>query len=270
MALKRVATLIDLPMPYPITVAVTNNKGGTGKTTTSLNLGASLARKGFKVLLIDLDAQCNLGLAAGCRQSPHHVGQLLLEEATWEETLVRGERIDLLPSSRMLLSYEHQLNMEPDSGYLLREQLEGRPYDYVVIDCPPSLGALTFGALGAANWFVVPMQGENFAYVGLDEILQCVAKVRRRLNPGLQLAGVLMNKFDLRTKFGQTVYAKLTGNHTIRLFKQSIRQDVSLMECTAFGQSVFEYAPNSRGAQDFSDVCEEFLQLTTATASTRS
>ncbi len=253
-------------MSYPITLAVTNNKGGTGKTTTSLNLGAALARRGFKVLLIDLDSQCNLGLAAGCRQAPHHIGQLLLGEATWEQTLVKGETVDLLPSSRTLLSYEHQLNMEPDSGYLLREQLEGRSYDYVVIDCPPSLGALTFGALGAANWFVVPMQGENFAYVGLDEILQCVAKVRRRLNPDIQLAGILMNKFDLRTKFGQTVYGKLTSNNTIRLFKHSIRQDVSLMECTAFGQSVFDYAPSSRGAQDFDGVCEEFLQLTTATA----
>ncbi|RAJ93011.1 chromosome partitioning protein [Larkinella arboricola] len=249
-------------MAYPITVAVTNNKGGTGKTTTTLNLGAALAKQGFRVLLVDLDAQCNLGLAAGCRQAPHHVGELLLGEASWEETLVKGQNIDLLPSSRLLLSYEHQLNMEPDSGYLLREQLEGRPYDYVIIDCPPSLGALTFGALGAANWFIVPMQGENFAYVGLDEILQCVLKVRRRLNPGLQLAGILMNKFDLRTKFGQSVYSKLTDHPTVRLFTNSVRQDVSLMECTAFGQSIFEYAPTSRGAQDFISVCQEFLQVT--------
>lgn len=253
-------------MPYPITLAVTNNKGGTGKTTTSLNLGAALAHRGFRVLLVDLDAQCNLGFAAGCREAPHHVGQLLLGEATWEETLVKGKMVDLLPSSRTLLSYEHQLNMEPDSGYLLREQLENRSYDYVVIDCPPSLGALTFGALGASQWFMVPMQGENFAYVGLDEILQCVAKVRRRLNPDIQLAGILMNKFDLRTKFGQSVYEKLAHNKSIRLFIHSIRQDVSLMECTAFGQSIFDYAPASRGAYDFDRVCEEFLEITLLTA----
>jgi chromosome partitioning protein len=248
-------------MPYPVTIAITNNKGGTGKTTTSLNLGAALARRGRRVLLIDLDAQCNLGTAAGCRSASHHIGQLLLGESTWEQTLVKGKLVDLLPSSRTLLSYEHQLNMEPDSGYLLRELLENRPYDYVVIDCPPSLGALTFGAMGAARWFIVPMQGENFAYVGLDEILQCVSKVRRRLNPEIQLAGILMNKFDLRTKFGQSVYTKLVENADVRLFSHSIRQDVSLMECTAFGQSIFDYAPSSRGAQDFEQVCDEFLQV---------
>lgn len=248
-------------MPYPVTIAITNNKGGTGKTTTSLNLGAALARRGGRVLLIDLDAQCNLGTAAGCRSASYHIGQLLLGESTWEQTLVKGKLVDLLPSSRTLLSYEHQLNMEPDSGYLLRELLENRPYDYVVIDCPPSLGALTFGAMGAANWFIVPMQGENFAYVGLDEILQCVSKVRRRLNPEIQLAGILMNKFDLRTKFGQSVYTKLVENADVRLFSHSIRQDVSLMECTAFGQSIFDYAPSSRGAHDFEQVCDEFLQV---------
>ena len=255
-----------LTMAYPTTIAITNNKGGTGKTTTALNLGASLARRGFRVLLVDLDAQFNLGMAAGCRHSVHHVGELLLGESTWEETIVRGTQLDLLPASRTLLSYEHRLNMEPDSGYLLREQLESRPYDYVVIDCPPSLSALTFGALGAAQWFLVPMQGENFAYVGLDEILQCVAKVRRRFNPAIQLAGILMNKFDLRTKFGQTVYTKLVTNTSVRLFQHSIRQDVSLMECTAFGQSIYEYAPTSRGAKDFDLVCTEFLQLTSVTA----
>ncbi len=253
-------------MPYPTTIAITNNKGGTGKTTAALNLGASLARRGFRVLLIDLDAQCNLSSSVGYRQANHHIGELLLGEASWDETLIRGTQLDLLPASRNLLSYEHRLNMEPDNGYLLRELLEARPYDFVVIDCPPSLGALTVGALGAAQWFVVPMQGENFAYAGLDEILQCVSKVRRRLNPSLQLAGILMNKFDLRTKFGQTVHSKLIGNNSLRLFQQSIRQDVSLMECTAFGQSIFDYAPKSRGAKDFELVCTEFLQVTSVTA----
>lgn len=247
---------------HPITIAITNNKGGTGKTTTALNLGAALQQKGFRVLLIDLDAQGNLTLAAGCRQAHHHVGELLMDEVSWDETLIAGPGIHLLPSSRMLLSYEHRLNAEPDSGYLLREQLEGRPYDYVVIDCPPSLGALTFGALSASNWFVVPMQGENFAYIGLDEILQCAAKVRRRINPNIRLAGVLMNKFDLRTKFGQSVYQKLSSNPAIRIFSTSIRQDIALMECTAFGQSIFEYAPTSRGAHDLTAFCDEFLQFT--------
>ncbi|OIN57689.1 ParA family protein [Arsenicibacter rosenii] len=246
----------------PITISITNNKGGTGKTTTALNLGAALQKKGFRVLLIDLDAQGNLTLATGCRQPRHHAGELLMDEASWEETLITGPTVHLIPASRMLLSYEHRLNAEPDSGYLLREQLENRPYDYVIIDCPPSLGALTFGALSATDWFIVPMQGENFAYIGLDEILQCAAKVRRRINPGIKLAGILMNKFDLRTKFGQSVYQKLSANPSVRVFNSSIRQDISLMECTAFGQSIFDYAPNSRGARDLMNFCDEFLQYT--------
>jgi chromosome partitioning protein len=152
--------------------SITNNKGGTGKTTTTLNLGAALAQKGFKVLLIDLDAQCNLSIAAGVKNNLHHIGELLVGESTFEETIIKGKYMDLLPSSRLLLSFEYRLNVEPDSGYFLKEQLEGKDYDYVLIDCPPSLGTFTINALVASNYFIVPIQGENFAYVGLDEILQ--------------------------------------------------------------------------------------------------
>jgi chromosome partitioning protein len=123
--------------------SITNNKGGTGKTTTTLNLGAALAHKGFRVLLIDLDAQCNLSIALGVKNNVNHIGELLVGESTFEETLIKKDKIDILPSSRLLLSFEYRINMEPDSGYFLQEQLEGKDYDYVLIDCPPSLGSLT-------------------------------------------------------------------------------------------------------------------------------
>lgn len=239
--------------------SITNNKGGTGKTTTTLNLGAALAQKGFKVLLIDLDAQCNLSIASGIKSNAHHIGELLVGEATFEETLVIGKNIDILPSSRLLLGFEYRLNIEPDSGYFLKEQLEGRNYDYVLIDCPPSLGTLTINALVASQFFIVPIQGENFAYVGLDEILQLCTKIRKRMNPDIKLGGVLMNKYDMRTKFSQMVFAKLSENSDITLYKSSIRQDVSLMECTAFSKSIFDYSADSRGATDFIALCEEIL-----------
>ena len=239
--------------------SITNNKGGTGKTTTTLNLGAALAEKGFKVLLIDLDAQCNLSIASGVKTNSHHIGELLVGEATFEEILITGKKIDILPSSRLLLSFEYRLNVEPDSGYFLKEQLEGKNYDYVLIDCPPSLGTLTINALVASNLFIVPIQGENFAYVGLDEILQLCAKIRKRMNPQIKLGGILMNKYDMRTKFSQMIYAKLSENSDIKLYKSNIRQDVSLMECTAFSESIFDYAPESRGATDFKALCEEVL-----------
>ncbi len=239
--------------------SITNNKGGTGKTTTTLNLGAALAQKGFKVLLIDLDAQCNLSIALGVKNNQNHIGELLVGEATFEETLVRKDKMDILPSSRLLLSFEYRINMEPDSGYFLQEQLEGRAYDYVLIDCPPSLGSLTVNALVASDYFIVPIQGENFAYVGLDEILQLCTKIRKRMNPNIQLGGILLNKFDMRTKFSQMIFAKLSENSDIKLYKSNIRQDVALMECTAFAQSIFEYAPESRGANDYMALCEEVL-----------
>ena len=167
--------------------------------------------------------------------------------------------MDLLPSSRLLLSFEYRLNIEPDSGYFLKEQLEGKEYDYVLIDCPPSLGTFTINALVASNYFIVPIQGENFAYVGLDEILQLCTKIKKRMNPNIKLGGILMNKYDMRTKFSQMVYAKLLDNTDITLYKTNIRQDVSLMECTAFSKSIFEYAVDSRGATDFKALCEEVL-----------
>lgn len=239
--------------------SITNNKGGTGKTTTTLNLGAALAQKGYKVLLIDLDAQCNLSIALGVKSNLHHIGELLVGEISFEKTLIKGEKMDILPSSRLLLSFEYRINMEPDSGYFLKEQLEEKQYDYVLIDCPPSLGSLTVNALVASDYFIVPIQGENFAYVGLDEILQLCAKIRKRMNPDIQLGGILLNKFDMRTKFSQMVFAKLSGNSDIKLYRSNIRQDVSLMECTAFAQSVFDYSPDSRGAVDFTTFCEEIL-----------
>ncbi len=239
--------------------SITNNKGGTGKTTTTLNLGAALAQKGFKVLLIDLDAQCNLSIALGVKNNANHIGELLVGEATFESTLIKKDKMDILPSSRLLLSFEYRINMEPDSGYFLQEQLEGKDYDYVLIDCPPSLGSLTVNALVASDYFIVPIQGENFAYVGLDEILQLCTKIRKRMNPNIQLGGILLNKFDMRTKFSQMIFAKLSENSDIKLYKANIRQDVSLMECTAFAQSIFEYAPESRGASDYMALCEEVL-----------
>ncbi|MCU0451711.1 MAG: ParA family protein [Bernardetiaceae bacterium] len=245
----------------PTIISVTNNKGGTGKTTTVFNLGAALARRGFSVLLIDLDAQCNLSIAAGVSQPAHHVGELVLGEATFEQTLVKKPQYHLLPAQRVLLSYEYRVNNEPDSGHLLADVIKDKDYDFVLIDCPPSLGALTVNALVASNYYIVPMQGENFAYIGLDEIQKLVLKIKKRMNPDLELAGILLSMFDLRTKFGQMVYQKLVQDQRLKVFTGNIRQDIALMECTVFGQSIFDYAPESRGAADYNHHCEEVLAL---------
>ena len=243
------------------TIAITNNKGGTSKTTTSLNLGAALKNAGYKVLGIDLDSQCNLTLGTGVQPAGYHAGTLLLGESTFEQTLQQTSSFDLIPSSKTLLSYEYRINTEPDSAFFLKDSLFGKGYDYVIIDCPPSLGALTINALVASDYFIIPMQGENFAYVGLNEILALTSKIRKRLNPELELAGILLSKFDMRTKFAQMVYNKLTQNENVKVFKTHIRQDVSLMESSAFGDNIFNYNPQSRGAQDYRNFCEEVISL---------
>jgi chromosome partitioning protein len=242
------------------TYSVTNNKGGTSKTTTALNLGAALTLAGKKVLAIDLDSQCNLTLGAGQTPNSHHAGSMLLGESTFEETMLHTDSFDLIPSHNTVLSFEYRLNAEPDSAFFLKDSLVNKGYDYVIIDCPPSLGALTVNALVASDYYIIPMQGENFAYVGLNEILQLTGKIKKRLNPDLELAGILLSRFDQRTKFAQMVYGKLAENPNLRLLKSHIRQDVTLMECAAFGQNIFTYAPESRGASDYKNLCQEILQ----------
>jgi chromosome partitioning protein len=222
---------------------------------------AALSLRGHKVLLVDLDAQCNLSVAAGANPARHHIGELLTGEATFGQTVVHKAKYDVLPAHRALLSYEYRINTEPDSGHLLADALRDQAYDYVLIDCPPSLGALTVNALVASDWYIVPMQGENFAYIGLDEIQQLVAKIKKRMNPKLELAGILLSMFDLLTKFGQMVYQKLVADKKLRIFASNIRQDIALMECTVFEQSVFDYAPDSRGAADYGSLCAEVLAL---------
>src|SRR5690606_26494176 len=153
-------------------ISSTINKGDTVKTTSTLILGAALAGREKNDLMVDLDSQCTLSLAAGGSTSGHHIGELLLGEVSFEQVVQQRPTFDLLPASRTLLSFEYRINAEPDSGFFLRDTLQARRYDYVVIDCPPSLGSLTINALVASVYFLVPLQDENFAYAGLDAILQ--------------------------------------------------------------------------------------------------
>ncbi|MFA5648728.1 MAG: ParA family protein [Bacteroidales bacterium] len=246
-------------------ISVINNKGGTGKTTTVLNLGAALSRKKKRVLLIDLDSQCNLTSAFGVDSNGVGIGELLIGKADFSEVIKTKGKLSLLPASEKLLDYEFQLSNEPGREYMLREQLErvATNYDYIIIDCPPSLGTLSTNSLVAANHFIVPMQAENFAFIGLDRIMLISEKVKKRMNPDLELAGILFVKLDPRTKFSQAVIHSLSDNQNFKgkLFNTYLRQDISLMESGAFKQTIFEYAPKSRGADDYSDLAKEILKI---------
>ncbi len=245
-------------------ISIINYKGGTGKTTTALNFGAALAKKRKKVLLLDFDSQCNLTLSKGIRNPEKHIGNVLVRKASVEDSMLKLDNFHLVPSTHNLLDYEFNISNEPGREFIAKEVLAEvkDKFDYIVIDCPPSLGLLSINSLVAADYFIVPMQAENFAFIGLDSILNATEKVKMRMNPNLELAGILMAKFTPRTKFSKAVISNILADERLKnkLFDSYIRQDISLMESPAFGQTVFEYAPRSRGARDYRNFANEFLK----------
>ncbi len=246
-------------------ISVINNKGGTGKTTTVLNLGAALARRRQKVLLIDLDSQGNLSSALDLQSPKFSVGQVLLGETPIESAISKVGKISVLPAGGDLLDYETQLANEPGREFILREALEKvqNLYDFILIDCPPSLSNLSINSMVAADHYLVPMQAENFAFIGLDRILQVADKVKARMNPKLELAGILFVKLNPRTNFSRAMIKSLSEDERLagRLFDTYIRQDISLMESGAFHQTVFDYAPKGNGSADYGALAREILKI---------
>ncbi len=244
-------------------ISIINNKGGTGKTTTAINFGTALCRLGYKILFIDLDSQANLSHAFGIHTPEKHIGDLMLGKCSLGECMLPVETMQLIPACAQLLDYEFMINNEPGRELILKEILsQTNEFDYIITDCPPSLGTMSINSLVAAHFFIVPMQAENFAFIGLDRILQTADKVKQRMNTSLELAGILMIKYQTRTRFGQAVVTNIASNHALKdkLFDAYIRQDVSLMEAPAFGQSVFAYDPSSRGTFDYLNVAKEFIK----------
>lgn len=245
-------------------ISIINYKGGTGKTTTALNFGAALAKKRKKVLLLDFDSQCNLSLSKGFKKPEKHIGNVLAKKASIEESIYQIDKMAIVPSTDNLLDFEFAISNEPGREFIASEFLQPvqDQYDYIIIDCPPSLGLLSINSLVAADYFIVPMQTENFAFIGLDNIMTATQKVKDRMNPKIELAGILFVKFQYRTKFSQAVLSNIMANDDLKdkLFDSYIRQDISLMESPAFGQTIFEYAPKSRGAKDFNAFANEFLK----------
>lgn len=243
---------------------IINNKGGTAKTTTVHNLGMALVRRKKKVLFVDLDGQANLTSALGITDIKAHAGHMMMKSKETSQVLVTRDGYVAIPADDKVIDFEHQVNNEPGREYLLRECLEDlkSKFDYILIDCAPNMGIFSINSLVAADYFIVPMQAENFAFLGLDKILEVSDKVKKRLNPGLSLAGILIVRQSQKTKFSQAVISNISQNERIRekLFQTVIRQDISLMESAAFGQSVFEYAPGSRGAEDYGQLAKEIIK----------
>ncbi len=247
------------------TFAITNQKGGVGKTTTAVNLAASLAASGQRVLLVDLDPQGNATMGCGInkRELDCSVYHVLLEIKTVTETVRRSEsgRFDVLPANRDLAGAEVELVDVADREIRLRralEQLADR-YDYALIDCPPALNLLAVNALTAAGLVMIPMQCEYYALEGVSDLVNTIRRIRAHLNPGLEIHGLLRTMYNSGSTLAQQVSDQLKSHFDKKVYDTIIPRNVRLAEAPSYGQPVLMYDPSSKGAQAYRALAEEIL-----------
>jgi chromosome partitioning protein len=251
----------------PTIYALANQKGGVGKTTTAINLGACLASLGQRVLLVDIDPQANATSSLGIdkRTVERSTYDLLVREAPLSGiTLFSGRaRLDLAPSSPALAGATVELVNLPQREYRLRQTLESldQRYDYVLIDCPPSLGLLTVNGLTAAiDGVIIPVQCEYLALEGLSQLRRAIDLVRRALYPDLRLRGLVMTMYDTRTTLSRQVVEEVHKYFPGRVFRTIIPRSVRLSEAPSYGEPIISYAPKSTGALAYEALARELLQ----------
>lgn len=247
------------------TIAVMNQKGGAGKTTTTVNLGAALAERGKRVLLVDLDPQYSTTLWLAAPDIGRGVFDLFAEpETTTLLGLARPTGIanlSLVGASKWLVGAEKVLSDEPEAGVLLREKMDelgDGHFDYLLIDCPPNLGVLTVNALTAAREVLVPVECHVMGLQGLAQLLDTVAVVRERLNPDLRITGILACRLDQRTNHGPEIVATLRDQFP-ETYRTAIRENIRVAECPSMAQSILTYAPASTGAEDYRTLAAEVM-----------
>jgi chromosome partitioning protein len=248
-------------------IAVANQKGGVGKTTTAINVAASLAHLGHPTLLVDLDPQGNLSSGLGVLKDETEVGtaEVLLEYAVLEEVIhpTDLERLDLVPATASLVGAEVELTQCLGRETRLKnalQTLDADRYDYVILDCPPSLGFLTINALTAADSVLIPVQAEYYAMEGLGELLRTLAKVRKALNSQLIKEGILVTLFDARNNLCRDVESQVRGVFKDEVFRTVIPRNVRLGEAPSFGQPILRYDPMSKGAEAYLGLARELLE----------
>ena len=246
-----------------LVISLLNHKGGVGKTTSAINIGAGLVELGKRVLLIDLDPQANLSLSLGIPRQKSTIYEALRGESELVPYTVK-EGLDVVTSTLDLSGAEMELINEAGREYILRELLEvvEEDYDYVIIDCPPSLGLLTLNALTSSTFVYIPLQTEFLALQGLTKIKQIIDKVRFRLNKKLSIGGVIATMYDHRKVLNRDVVETIRKFFGNRVFETYIRDNVALAEAPAQRKDIFSYNKRSNGAKDYLALSKEIVERT--------
>ncbi len=247
-------------------ISMSNNKGGVGKTTSTVNIAASLQKLGKKVMVIDLDPQAqstyHFGISQNRFDQPIRIDKTIYDvikgEASYQDTIIDRNGIHVLPSCPELRGIE--FIALPAKELLLRDALETlNGYDFVLIDCPPSLGVLTLNALCYSNEIFIPLQVQFLPYHGMYNLFEAVDMVKKRLNRGIKITGIIGTMYSSRKAINNEVIDEIQKRLPGKLFKTLIRENVALQEAPSWGQTIFEYKPNSTGADDYMDLTKEIL-----------
>jgi len=245
-------------------LAITNQKGGVGKTTTCVNLAASLAANNKKVLLVDLDPQGNASTGSGIDKAhlKHSIYHVLIGEKTLADVVVKSEKggFDVAPSNRELAGAEVELVNEAERETRLKKAISSvKDYDYILLDCPPALNLVTVNALTAADTVMIPMQCEYYALEGLSDLVNTIKKVRAHLNPKLEIEGLLRTMFDNRNMLANQVSAQLVGHFGKKVYETIIPRNIRLAEAPSYGVPALIYDKSSRGAIAYLELAEEII-----------
>ena len=242
-------------------ISISNHKGGVGKTTSAINIGAGLSKLGKTVLLIDLDPQANLSQSLGLIEQERNIYGAIRGEYKLEPIgIVKG--LDVIPSTLDLSGAEVEMSGEAGREYILRELIEPlrSSYDYILIDSPPSLGLLTINAFTASDLVFIPLQAQYLALQGLSKLVEIIEKIKKRLNKELRVGGVFITQYDSRKVLNRDVVATIEAHFKEEVFKTRVRDNIALAEAPAQGVDIFRYSPKSYGAEDYLSLSKEILK----------